>query len=270
MKFFFSFIYKIFIIILSILWRIWFIFINIILIPLLGCISIPFIFSKKYYYIAYLFHSFWGQCNLFLMGFRYTLIKKYKELIKKNESYIVISNHVSILDIMLIYSIFKKNIVIFVGKYELVKIPIFGYIYKKCNILVKRTKNRKVFEEIKNKIMDGKSICIFPEGCINNNKNILLLPFKNGAFSIAIKTGKPILAFTIADLKHKFPYNFFKNFFNNFFTIGKPGNIRVKQHKIIITKNLNIKYKNKLKKKCFNMIYYQLIKFKKNYEFKSK
>lgn len=234
----------------TILWKLWFIFINIFLIILWGGASIPFLFNKRSYLIAYWFHRMWAKSNLFLMGFRYDI--EYLKI--KKQPYIIIANHTSIIDIMIIYSLFKYPLV-FIGKSELVKIPIFGYIYRKSNILIDRSNKFsyiKVIKEAQNKIDSGRSICIFPEGGVPDI-SFFLAPFKNGAFYIAINKQIPIIVFTIEGMKNFFPYKL---------TLGFPGKIFIKQHPIVITNGLTPNDIIKLKNKCYKMIYSQLKKFK--------
>ncbi|WP_185864568.1 lysophospholipid acyltransferase family protein [Blattabacterium cuenoti] len=243
---------------LILLWRMWFVLINIFLVPLLAGASIPFLFKDKYYPIAYWFYQIWARINLFLMGFWYELkIDGEQEILDNKKQYIIISNHSSIMDIMLIFSIMRNHPIVFVGKSELARLPFFGFVYKKSNVLIDR-KNlsscMQVFKKVQNKIDSGKSVCLFPEGRVPN-PSIFLDRFKNGAFFIAIIKKIPIIPFTIADIKTKFP--------SNSIIKGSPGKIRIKQHHSISTKNLSLKDKNYLKEKCFNIIKYQLEKFEK-------
>ncbi|ACY40514.1 1-acylglycerol-3-phosphate O-acyltransferase [Blattabacterium sp. (Blattella germanica) str. Bge] len=238
------------------MWRAWFLIINIFLIPFWAGVSIPFLFKDKYYPIAYWFHQMWARSNLFLMGFWYVL-EKDEEILDKNKQYVIISNHTSIMDIMLIYSLMRNHPLVFVGKAELAKLPFFGFVYKKSNILIDR-KNLssciQVFKKIQDKVDSGKSVCIFPEGGVPK-PSVFLDHFKNGAFFIAIIKKISIIPFTIADIKTKFPsFSIMK---------GGPGKIRIKQHHSISTKNLSLKDKNDLKKKCFNLIKHQLEKFER-------
>lgn len=240
--------------ILTILWKLWFIIINIFLIILWGIGSIPFLYHKKSYSIAYFLHRMWAKSNLFLMGFRYEL-EYLKEKKLKKQPYIIIANHTSIIDIMIIYSLCQYPLV-FLGKAELGKIPIFGYIYKKSNILLDRNNKVsriKVLKEAQKNIDLGKSICIFPEGGVPDS-SLDLAPFQNGAFYIAITKQIPILVFTIIGMKKFFPYKL---------TLGYPGKIFIKQHPIIPTSGLLIKDSLKLKNKCYKMIYAQLKYFEK-------
>ncbi|WP_185858635.1 lysophospholipid acyltransferase family protein [Blattabacterium cuenoti] len=238
----------------TLLWRVWFFIINIFLIPFWAGISIPFLFKEKYYPIAYWFHQMWARCNLFLMGFWYVL-EKDKEILDKKKQYVIISNHTSIMDIMLIYSLMRNHPLVFVGKAELAKLPFFGFVYKHSNILLDR-KNLssciQVFKKIQDKVDSGNSVCIFPEGGVPKS-SVFLDHFKSGAFFIAIIKKIPIIPFTIADIKKKFPsYSILK---------GGPGKIRIKQHHSIPTTDLSLKDKNYLKEKCFHLIKYQLEKF---------
>ena len=79
----------------------------------------------------------------------------------------------------------KNHPFVFVGKKELVKIPIFGFIYKRVCILVDRENSKSrfaVFERAQNRIQQGLSICIFPEGGITKDGS--LQEFKGGVMKI--------------------------------------------------------------------------------------
>src|SRR5690606_35627690 len=110
------------------------------------------------------------------------------------------SNHTSILDSMLIPLIHKHHPLVFVGKDELSKLPIFGPIYRKICITVDRsdTKSRtRVFKLAQERINQGSSIVIFPEGGIPNDESVILEDFLEGAFMIAISTKVPVAVYSI-------------------------------------------------------------------------
>ena len=78
----------------------------------------------------------------------------------------LVSNHTSMLDIMLMLRV-SKNPFVFIGKKELVNIPLFGFFYKRVCILVDResAKSRTaVYRRAQKRLQQGLSICIFPEG----------------------------------------------------------------------------------------------------------
>ena len=147
--------------------------------------------------------------------------------------------------------VITKNPFVFIGKSELAKIPIFGFFYKKTNILVDRSnpKSRKeAFQEADRRLKNGVSICIFPEGMVPS-EDIILTEFKSGAFRLAIEHKVPIVPITFYDCKKRFSYTFFS---------GSPGKLRVKIHKFIETKDLDIKDHKKLKEIVYRILYNSL------------
>lgn len=117
----------------------------------------------------------------------------FAEELKKNQSYIFISNHISYLDAALIPKTFRHPVRP-LGKIEMAKIPVFGFIYKNAIVTVDRSSasNRansvRILKSILNK---GISILVFPEGTFNMTHQPLK-EFYDGAFRIAIETQTPI------------------------------------------------------------------------------
>ncbi len=158
-----------------------------------------------------------------------------------------VANHTSMTDIMLMFYT-ATNPFVFVGKKELVKIPLFGYIYKRTCILVDRgnTKSRvEAFRRAESRLNEGLSVCIFPEGGVPEDLTLILDEFKDGAFRLAIEHKIPIAPMTFHDNKKRFPYSFF---------IGGPGKMRVKVHQLISTASLNMEDRKKLKKETRDVI----------------
>jgi 1-acyl-sn-glycerol-3-phosphate acyltransferase len=209
------------------LYRIWF------YILMLGSILVLFpfilatILSEKTYPLFFKIARIWAKIILIGMGFRYSI--EGDEIFEEGKSYMLVANHTSMTDIMLMLIAVKNHPFVFVGKKELVKIPIFGFIYKRVCILVDRkcSKSRyEVFKRAQNRIDQGLSICIFPEGGVPD-ESVLLDGFKDGAFRIAIEHQLPIVPMTFFDNKNRFSYTFFS---------GNPGKMRAKVHKPIETK----------------------------------
>ena len=159
------------------IWRIWFyvlIFGTIILIsPLLMILTI----KESHYPQLWKLIRTWSKVLIYGMGFRVRF--QFDETIDPNKSYLFCPNHASFMDpFVLIVS--SKNPIVFVGKKELVKIPIFGFFYKRIVIMVDRSspKSRKrVFEMAKKRLQNGTSIAIFPEGLVPTEE-VVLAPFK--------------------------------------------------------------------------------------------
>ena len=184
------------------------------------------------------------------MGFR--LQVTIDEELDSNKSYMFCPNHASLLDPFVLIAI-SKNPIVFIGKQELVKIPIFGFFYKRVVIMVDRNSPRsrkRVYELAKKKLQNGTSMAIFPEGLVPT-ENVILAPFKNGAFSLAIEYQIPIVPQIYYDGKRFFSWDFFK---------GGPGVLRIHQHKFIPTQGLQKQHVNSLKEETFHLIYTSLVK----------
>ena len=193
--------------------------------------------NKNWYKPFYFFGVVWSKLILFFMGF-YIKIDKPLDL-DIIQPYVFVGNHVSMIDVMVMVSVAKRHAMVFVGKKELEKIPIFGYIYRKTMILVDRSSpesRRAVFNSTKEKISKGRNVCLFPEGTVPPTE-MELGKFKQGAFSIAIEHQIPIVVCTFLDNKKRFPWSF-----GGLLAASKgiPGELRVMTHEPISTTGLTI------------------------------
>ncbi|MDX1903053.1 MAG: lysophospholipid acyltransferase family protein [Thermonemataceae bacterium] len=119
----------------------------------------------------------------------------------RKKNYVFCANHFSYLDIALMAGLMKGEFV-FVGKSEVAKIPLFGYMFAKMHISIKRgskTSAAKVYEQMKNALVAGKSIIIFPEGGIFSKNPPQMVNFKDGAFKVAADTQTPIIPVSICN-----------------------------------------------------------------------
>jgi 1-acyl-sn-glycerol-3-phosphate acyltransferase len=223
---------------LTLLYRIWFYIL--VLVPII--VLFPFIFltiiSKKTYPFFFKIARLWSKIILIGMGFNIKITGD--TVFEEGKSYVLVANHTSMTDIMLMLVLVKNHPFVFVGKKELAQIPIFGFIYKRVCILVDRgsSKSRyQVFERAQKRIQQGLSICIFPEGGVPE-EYIVLDEFKDGAFRIAIEHQLPIVPMVFFDNKKRFSYTFFS---------GSPGKMRAKILPIIETKGKTLEDKNEIK-----------------------
>ncbi|MFL2620774.1 MAG: lysophospholipid acyltransferase family protein [Flavobacteriaceae bacterium] len=190
------------------------------------------VINKGWYKHFYKMGVLWS--DLILLGMGLIPIKNKSPNTIKNHPYIFVANHVSMIDVMLLVSTIRQNPLVFIGKKELEKIPIFGFIYKRTMILVDRSSNeskKKVFEETKNKLNSGISLGIFPEGTVPGIE-VELAPFKHGAFTMAIEHQVPIVPMTFLDNKKRFPWSYGGLIGGS---KGSPGKLRVKIHEPIDT-----------------------------------
>ncbi len=246
---------KIIKIILLSIWNVWFYILAFIGIlttfPLLILFSSSERFYPQFYWVA---RNIWSNIILFGMGF-WPVVENKKKL-EKGKSYIVVANHKSMIDVMLMVYCCKHPIV-FVGKKELDKIPVFGYFYSKVCILVDRDnpESRKdVYNKSIKRLEKGVSICIFPEGGVPE-PGVVLREFKNGAFNLAIQFQIPIVPLSFYDCERRFPYFFAYNYF-----VGGPGKLRVKFHDFIETKGLKQINRDDLKKDVYTILRRDLAK----------
>ncbi|MCU0430105.1 MAG: 1-acyl-sn-glycerol-3-phosphate acyltransferase [Cytophagaceae bacterium] len=117
----------------------------------------------------------------------------------RRKSYVYCANHSSYLDIpSLAYAL--PGYFMFIGKASLAKLPMFGYMFRNLYIPVNRESSKSKHETLKRSmeaIRKGRSVAYFPEGTIPKHANPTMIPFKDGAFRVAIETQVPIVPVTI-------------------------------------------------------------------------
>jgi 1-acyl-sn-glycerol-3-phosphate acyltransferase len=187
--------------------------------------------SLKTYHLFFKMAQIWAGFIIYGMGF-WPVIKREASM-EKGRSYMLVANHTSVLDIMLMLLV-ARNPFVFVGKAELARIPVFGFFYKRTCILVNRSdahSRQAVFKQASERLKSGVSICIFPEGGVPEDMDIILDSFKDGAFRLAIEHQIPVVPISFYDNKKRFPYYFWK---------GSPGIMRAKTHAVIETSGLQL------------------------------
>ncbi|MDD4820121.1 MAG: 1-acylglycerol-3-phosphate O-acyltransferase [Flavobacteriales bacterium] len=232
------------------IWRIWFGIVSfvvtaVLFIPLLISVSTP-----KFFPFFFVLARIWSFSITVMTGFLFSV--KGRKNIDYTSQYMVVANHSSALDIMLTYLAVPKQLM-FVGKTSLAKLPLFGTIYKASNILVDRTSvesRRSILPKTKHEIERGRSIVIYPEGTTKHHTR-RLMPFKDGAFVLAIDCGIPILPVTFLDNCALFPSDVLT---------GHPGLLRAVIDNPIETKGMTIEDKEALKAQVFHILDSQLEK----------
>lgn len=152
----------------------------------------------------YLVCAAWGNAWFFLIGIVHR--NKYEVPHDKSRQYIFLANHISYLDIPAIVCTLRQHVRV-LGKAEMSKVPLFGFIYRNAAVMVDRSSaehRARSVRILKSVIKKGISIFIFPEGTFNETHQALR-PFFDGAFRIAIETQtpiKPILFLDTYDRQH--------------------------------------------------------------------
>ena len=179
----------------------------------------------------------------------------YIEKPKKHASYIFVANHISYMDSVIIPKTFRHPIRP-LGKVEMSKIPVFGFIYKNAIVTVDRSnaENRaKGVLTLKSILKREISILVFPEGTFNMTHRPLK-DFYDGAFRIAIETGtpiKPVLLLNTYDRMH----------YRSIFSLN-PGKSRSIFLPEILVEGLTLADTQNLKAKVFSTMQEELIKYR--------
>lgn len=121
--------------------------------------------------------KFWGRSQRFFGGYKLEVIGNFSD-----EANILLINHQSMLDIIVIEELHPKN-VCWIAKAQIGKIPIIGKILSLPKMIAVERENKhsliKLLSEAKDRVENGRVLAIFPEGTRSQTNK--LLPFKGGA-----------------------------------------------------------------------------------------
>lgn len=195
----------------------------------------------------------WADFFLFAIGIRIQYI--YESAIDHKQQYVFVFNHIAYLDIPLIMKAIRKQHFRVLGKAEMTKIPIFGFLYKCTVVLVDRNNasaRAKSVMQLKSVIKKGISIVISPEGTFNMTHQPLK-EFYDGAFRVAIETQTPIKPILFLDA-------YDRNNYNSIFSFT-PGKARIVYLDEIPVEGLTIKDVKQLKEKVYAAMKEKLIAY---------
>ncbi|MBV4355653.1 1-acyl-sn-glycerol-3-phosphate acyltransferase [Parasegetibacter sp. MAH-26] len=131
--------------------------------------------------------TLWADIWLTMIGIYAKNIHEAKSTEKR--PCVFVANHISYLDIPMIVKVIREPVRP-LGKYEMSKVPLFGFLYRNAAVMVDRSSARnraRSVRTLKQFIRFGISIFIFPEGTFNETGQPLKA-FYDGAFRIAIET----------------------------------------------------------------------------------
>ena len=131
----------------------------------------------------------------------------YEQKPRKGASYIFVANHISYMDVPVIVKTFRQPVRP-LGKAQLAKVPVFGFIYKNAIVTVDRSDASHRAQSVrllKSIINKGISVLVFPEGTFNET-NKPLKHFYDGAFRVAIETGTPVKPVILLDTYDRLHY----------------------------------------------------------------
>lgn len=170
----------------------------------------------------------WTRLNIFVS--MVTVDVEGKDKVSPDQSYVIAANHQSLYDIYVLYG-FTGIDCKWVAKKELRSVPFLGLAIEKLgHIIIDRSNPQAAVQSIneaRGRISNGISVIFFAEGTRSRDGN--LLPFKKGAFKLAVDLQLPILPISIHGSRDVLPSD----------TMDlSPGRITMKFHDPIDTTGL--------------------------------
>lgn len=203
------------------------------------------IYVKPWQKYSFAIDRIWGLLFFSLIAMP-TRVEGKKHL-KGKGPFIFVANHFSFFDISMFSWLGKPYA--FVGKISISKVPLFGFMFKKLHVPIDRGLLKSKYQSMvrAGEMLDeGRSVVIFPEGGITTTEAPKLMPFKDGAFRLAIEKQIPLVPVTI-------PWNWIILPDDGKFLLRWRRNAII-FHQPIETKGLNLEDIKLLKEKAFHCI----------------
>jgi 1-acyl-sn-glycerol-3-phosphate acyltransferase len=217
---------------------------NFLFVVLFPFLLIPILFPKQFQFTG-IINRWWAKLMFYFALIPFEIEMRAK--LDRNKKYIFCANHFSYLDIPTM-GLNPFN-TIFVGKNDMEKVPLFGFMYRRLHITVNRESFRSRGSTViasMNAIEEGKSLVIFPEGGMYSQHPPQMMPFKDGAFRTAIEKQAPIVPVTI-------PFNW-KILPDQTQMRLQPGKVKIIFHEPIETIEMGLNDVSRLKEIIFQII----------------
>ena len=167
----------------------------------LTVLLLPFDQKKKITHMQ----CFWWSDLLINLNPYWSLKTRGLEHIDGKETYVIIANHQSMADIVVLYQ--TKMQFKWVAKASLFKVPFIGW----CLSLIKHIKLlrgdyssiKEIYHQASRWLQKDMSVLFFPEGTRSGSDE--MGQFQNGAFKLAIKEKKPILPICLKGTQEAIP-----------------------------------------------------------------
>jgi 1-acyl-sn-glycerol-3-phosphate acyltransferase len=128
-----------------------------------------------------------------------------RERVRRDETYVMVANHLSLLDILVLFRLFVHFK--WVSKIENFRVPFIGWNMSLNRYVKLRRGDRasvvQMMKACRETLLAGNSIMMFPEG--TRSPDGRMRAFKTGAFELAIECGRPILPIAIQGTSHALP-----------------------------------------------------------------
>jgi 1-acyl-sn-glycerol-3-phosphate acyltransferase len=154
--------------------------------------------------LLHLYCCGWGYLYVFMNPFWRVRFEGRERLPWKGPA-VLVSNHLSLLDIVVLYGLFRPYK--WVAKAELFKVPFVGWVMV-LNDYVKirrgdRESIRQMMDHSRRHLERGSPVLLFPEG--TRSADGVLQRFKDGGFKLALETGVPVIPIAITGTHEALP-----------------------------------------------------------------
>lgn len=189
-----------------------------------------------------IFANIYSKYGLKLLGIK-LIIENFS--FKKEHTAVYVVNHQDNLDLFVCGAVVPYRTVT-VGKKSLKYLPLFGQLYWLAgNIFIDRKNSDKSAKTLDNSTLalqkENTSIWVFAEGTRNRGNNIL--PFKSGAFRMAIEAQVPVIPICVSSYKKNLQLNQLNS-----------GSVRINELPAIPTQGLTLSDTNELREKCWSIM----------------
>lgn len=131
-----------------------------------------------------------------------------QEKIDMEETYLLVSNHLGMADIVSILKAFPKHVA-FVSKKELSKVPVLSeWMRISGSVFIDRENTRDSIEKLNDAVenlKNGICMCVYPEG--TRSKTGEIGEFKKGSFKLALKSNAKILPVALSGTRSVYEDN---------------------------------------------------------------
>lgn len=162
----------------------------------LACIVLR-IFNLQYKYGQWTTAKAFKWVCRYTIGVTFEIVDNGEQILNAKRPYVIVANHQTELDILFLGAIWPKHCSV-TAKKSLQRIPFLGWFMTLSGAVfidrVDRNQAMKAFEGAASAMKDlGQSVLIFAEGTRSYPKQPMLLPFKKGAFHLAVQAGVDVL-----------------------------------------------------------------------------
>lgn len=177
---------------------------SLLLFPIAVLIWVVTVAFDRHLVVLHRFTCFWASLYTWLNPLWPVTITG-REHIRPGTTYVLAANHLSLLDILVLFRLFRDFK--WVSKAEIFKVPLIGWnMSMNRYIRLQRGQRESVvtmMEQCERTLRAGSSIMMFPEGTRSESGE--LRRFKTGAFELAVATGVPVVPIVITGTQNALP-----------------------------------------------------------------